>query len=174
MKEVKFDVTLQTKELFAFTMRHTYLRVSGIFGLVLSFASLAVCAATLGRYETSTTVVLLLIGLLFTVVQPCMLYMKCRMQIRQSKDVNAALHYTLSEEGITVQQGEQSVEIKWYEIRKRVLAGKAVYLYMSPVRAFIFPKEQCAAQYEDIVRMTGELVEKYKDFEPEEEKDEDE
>lgn len=169
MKEVHFDVTLQTKDLFRFTMRHTYFSISGIFSLLISFGSLIACAATIGKYAASTTVVLLVIGLLFTVVQPCMLYMKCSVQIKKSENVNAALHYTLSDDGITVQQGEQKAQVHWYEIRKQILTKQAVYLYMSPVRAFIFPKDQCSERFQDIVTMTAELVEKYKDYEPEEE-----
>lgn len=174
MKEINFDVTLRTKDLFRFTMRHTYFSISGIFSLLISFGSLIACIATIGKYALSTTIVLLVIGLLFTVVQPCMLYMKCSVQVKKSENVNAALHYILSEEGITIQQDKQQAKVHWYEIRKRILTKQAVYLYMSPVRAFIFPQDQCNGQFHDVVAMTAELVEKYKDYEPEEEKTEDE
>lgn len=83
------------------------------------------------------------VAALFTIIQPLMLYAKCKMQIKRSENINAALHYILSEDGICVSQDGQEVQVKWYDIRKAVYAKKGVYLYMSPVRAFIFPEGQC-------------------------------
>lgn len=96
MKEIDFDVTLQTGELFSFTMRHTYFSISGIFSLLISFGCLLACLMTLGSFSTTTSLLLLLIASLFTVIQPLMLYVKCKVQIKRSKNINAALHYTFS------------------------------------------------------------------------------
>lgn len=169
MKEIDFDVTLQTGELFSFTMRHTYFSISGIFSLLISFGCLLACLATLGSFSTTTSLLLLLIASLFTVIQPLMLYVKCKAQIKRSKNINAALHYTLSEDGICVSQDGQEVQVKWYEIRKAVCAKKGIYLYMSPVRAFIFPKGQCMGKYDAICSLITEQMKKYKDYVPEEE-----
>lgn len=167
MKEIEFDVELTVKELYAFSMRHTYTGISGIFGLLISLGSLVVCAVRFTSLDTTARMALIIIGCLFTVVQPLMLYSKARAQIRQNKNINAALHYRLAEDGITVSQGEQEAAVKWYDIRKRVTAPNAVYLYMSPVRAFIFPKEQCGEQYSEIIRVITQQMEKYKDFDGE-------
>lgn len=164
MKEIDFDVTLRVKDLFVFTMRHTYLSISGVFSLFISFGSLFICLWNLKQFGTTTIMALLFVALLFTVVQPLMLYAKCRVQIKKSDSINQALHYTLAEEGITVRQAEQEAEVKWYDVRKVIRAKNGLYLYMSPVRAFIFPKEQCAEQYEAIYSAVQEQVEKYKDY----------
>ena len=44
-----------------------------------------------------------------------------------------------------------------------------MYLYMSPVRAFIFPKSQCGGQFDTALDIVNEMMDKYKDYEPEEE-----
>lgn len=168
MKEIDFDVTLRVKDLFVFTMRHTYYSISGVFSLLISFGSLIICLWNLKHFETTTILVLLFIALLFTVIQPLMLYGKCRVQIKKSESINQSLHYTLAEEGIAVRQAEQEAEVKWYDVRKVIQTKSGLYLYMSPVRAFIFPKEQCAGQYEAIYSTVMEQVEKYKDYTPEE------
>ncbi len=169
MEEIRFQVDLSVSELYVFSMRHTYCSASGVFGLLLSFGSLAACAL---RYETldgSAKMALIIIGLLFTVVQPVMLYGKAFMQRRRNQDINATLQYCVSEEGIEVSQGEQQVQVPWYDVRKMVQSKNAVYLYMSPVRAFIFPRKQCGERYEEMISLIRAMLEKYKDYEPKEE-----
>ena len=163
MKEIEFDVELTVKELYAFSMRHTYGGISGIFGLVISLGSWAVCALRFASLDNTARMALFIIGCLFTIVQPVMLYSKARAQIRQNKNINASLHYCLAEEGITVSQGEQEAFVRWCDIRRKVSSSGALYLYMSPVRAFIFPKEQCGGQYEEISIAVTRQMEKYRD-----------
>lgn len=165
-EEIQFDVELSVLDLYLFSMRHTYYSPSGVFGLVLSIACLLFCAVRCGELDRSAVLALLLIGVLFTVVQPVMLYCKAFMQRQQNKDINAPLHYAVHEEGIQVSQGEQQVEVPWYEVRKMVQGRNAVYLYMSPVRAFIFPRKQCGGQYEELLARIREMMEKYRDYEP--------
>lgn len=173
-ESISFDITLTAKDLYLFTMRHTYVSVSGVFSLLISFGALALAVLRFGRMPMSSTAVLILVAVLFTIIQPILLYAKCVTQMKQSKDINATLHYSLSEEGIFVQQNEDLVKIKWYEIRKAVYCKQGIYIYMSPVRAFIFPKGQCEEQFDKMQRMIKEQMERYKDYEPaENEKQED-
>lgn len=162
MKEIDFDITLRSKELFLFTLRHTYFSISGIFSLVISLGSLIVCLLEFQNFQTATIMALLFIAALFTIIQPFMLYMKCRAQIKRSDNINTTLHYTLSEERIAVRQSDQEAAVRWSDIRKAVQAKQGLYLYMSPVRAFIFPKEQCGSQYETIRSVVLGQMEKHK------------
>lgn len=169
MEEIRFHVDLSVSELYMFSMRHTYCSLSGVFGLLLSIGNLAAFAICYESLDGSAKLALIIIGLLFTVVQPVMLYGKAFMQRRQNKDINAPLQYCLSEEGIEVSQGEQQVQVHWYDVRKMVQSRNAVYLYMSPVRAFIFPRKQCGTHYDEMVSLIRTMLEKYKDYEPTEE-----
>lgn len=169
MKEIRFQVDLSVSELYVFSMRHTYFSASGVFGLLLSFGSLAACALRYESLDGTTRLALIIIGLLFTVVQPVMLYSKAFMQRLRNKDINATLQYCVSEEGIVVSQGEQQVQVPWWDVRKMVQGKNAVYLYMSPVRAFIFPRKQCGDHYEEMISLIRTMLEKYKDYEPTEE-----
>ncbi len=171
MKEISFDVELTRKELYEFSMRHTYCSASGVCGLIISFGSLAICAVKFRSLDMTAIAALIIIGLLFTVIQPVMLFSKAGKQVKKNKNINTALHYTMSDDGITVAQGEQEAFVKWYEIRKKVVTKNSLYVYMSPVRAFIFPKSQCLEDYDDIVSMVTAKMEKYKDYEPEDDVD---
>lgn len=167
MKEINFDVDLGTGDLFSFLMRHTYSGISGIFGVIISIVSLIVCAVKFKELDTTAIMALIIIGLIFTVIQPLMLYNKARIQVKRNKNINAKLHYKLAEDGITISQGENEAKVNWYEIRKKVATGKALYVYMSPVRAFIFPKSQCGEAFDEINSLIGAKMEEYKDYEPE-------
>ncbi len=169
MREIEFQVKLQTKDLYRFTMRHTYVSFGGVFSLLISFGCLGICLLNFRQLVPSTIAVLLIVAALFTVIQPVMLYGKCAAQVKRSKDIKDELSYILSEEGITVRQGEEEARMKWYQIRKVVYGGKGIYVYLSPVRAFIFPRESCGETYGEIQRMIGEMVKKYRDYIPEEE-----
>lgn len=167
MKQIAFNIDLKINDLYAFTMRHTYYSISGAFSLLISFGSLIACAVMFSTLSNSTRVVLLIVGLLFTVVQPIMLYLKCKKQIKVNESINAPLQYILSDDGICICQKDNSAEVKWYEIRKVVYAKKGIYLYMSPIRAFIFPEDQCGKDYPKIKSMVAEQVSKYKNYESE-------
>lgn len=169
MREIEFDIRLTAGELYAFSMHHAYSSISGIAGLILSFGSLIICAFNFRNFENTTIIALIVIGLLFTVVQPAMLYSKAKVQAKKNESISGSLHYKLSEDGIKISQGEQTAFVKWYEVRKRKMAKNAMYVYMSPVRAFIFPKRQCNGHFDDAVSLVKDMMEKYKDYEPDEE-----
>ncbi|MDE6617224.1 MAG: YcxB family protein [Lachnospiraceae bacterium] len=174
MREAEFDIRLTAGELFAFTMHHTYSSASGLVGLGISIGSLVLCAARYKYFDSTTIIALVITGLLFTVVQPVMLYFKSRVQVKKNESINDDLHYRISEEGIEVSQGEQQAFVKWYEVRKRKMVKNAMYLYMSPVRAFIFPESQCGGSFKELSELVKDMMEKYKDYEPEEEELEEE
>lgn len=169
MKEIKFDVTLKTRDLYRFTMRHTYTGMSGIFSLFISISCFMLAVCNLSAYSTGTLIALFLIASLFTVIQPVLLYGKCRMQIKKSETINGTLSYSLAESEITVSQGENQAKVNWYDVRKVTTTKHGIYVYMSPVRAFIFPKEQCGDKYEKIAAVTMAQVKKYRNYIPEEE-----
>lgn len=167
MREAEFDIRLTAGELFAFTMHHTYSSASGIAGLFISIGSLVLCAIRFKYFDSTTVMALIITGLLFTVVQPVMLYFKSSVQVKKNESISGNLHYRLSEEGIEISQEEQHAFVKWHELRKRKITKNAMYLYMSPVRAFIFPEKQCGSSYKEAVSLVKDMMEKYKDYEPE-------
>ena len=169
MREIEFNINLTAGELYAFSMHHTYSSISGIAGLILSFGSLIICAFNFKNFESTTIIALIVIGLLFTIVQPAMLYSKAKVQARKNESISGSLHYRLSEDGIEISQGEQTAAVKWYEVRKMKIAKNAMYVYMSPVRAFIFPKRQCNEHFDAAAALVEDMIKKYKDYEPDEE-----
>ena len=85
MEKIEFDVELHTAELYRFTMRHTYYSFSGIFSILFSLVSLVIAIIKSSTMQPMTIGALLVIASLFTIVQPVMLWAKCRMQMKQNK-----------------------------------------------------------------------------------------
>ena len=50
------------------------------------------------------------------------------------------LCYTFTDEGIDIVQGDQSAKVNWADIKKVRSTRNLVIIYLSPIRAFIFPK----------------------------------
>lgn len=143
MKRYEMDVELTAQDLFAFSMHHTYAAPSGILGIVVSVGALVTLAVKYAELPVSSRVALAVIGVLFTIVQPLMIYSKSRKQEKRSKQIKGTLHYSIDAEAVTISQGEEQAVVKWDEISKVVLTAKRIYLYTGPVRGFIFPADAC-------------------------------
>ena len=168
-KEVKVEINLRAKDLYSFLMRHTYTSFSGLFGVVISLFCLVLIITNYNKYDTMHIVALSIV-VLYSVLQPAMLYVKAHKQAKNNGNISAALEYTCNDDGIRIRQGEQQVQVMWIEIRKVVQTAKRIYVYMSPVRAFIFPESQCGGQYEAlkaIIRNNTEAVKRMTEQEKE-------
>ncbi len=141
--EVKATVKLTAKELYGFLMHNTYSTFGSYIGVLLSLGSIVGFFYMLGMPDVNPAflVALLVIGLLFTVVQPLMLYSKAKKQVKVNEAINASLEYNISKSGIKVTQGEQSAFTTWDEIVKVTSTKNLVMLYTSRVNAYVIPKK---------------------------------
>ncbi len=94
-----------------------------------------------------------ILAALFLVVTPVSLKGKAKTQVQRTKMFQKPLEYELSEEGVTVRQGELEVTDKWEDFSKAVSTNRAVILYVTRMRALIFPRESMEEQYEAAVKM---------------------
>lgn len=138
----EYSITISVKDMQGFVLRHTYKSISGWFGVIISLVALGMVCYGWNTYGNMEKTALIILALLFTVVQPIQLMFKARNQVKSQEMFKIPLIYNLCDEGIVVRQGEQKVSILWEDISKVVNTKKAVYIYTSPVSAFIFPKEQ--------------------------------
>lgn len=185
-KEVEVDILLTVRDLYRFTLRHTYTGFSGIIGLIISIGAIVLLVCNFEQYDSLVSLALLIIGLTFTVLQPLMLHAKVKKQMKRTGSFAMPLYYRINEEGIMVSQNDEVVLLEWPEVRRLVKTKKAVYIYMSPVRAFIFPTDQCGGQQKLLVDIAGECLAKvrsgeivftdryHKEFEKEQEEKQDE
>ena len=80
---------------------------------------------------------------LFLVVTPVSLKGKAKTQVQRTKMFQKPLEYELSEEGVTVRQGEREVTNKWEDFSRRAQHKNCALLirYVTIMRVLIFPSK---------------------------------
>ena len=156
--QIKLKIELTVKELFDFLISHTYSSFSGYVGVILSICALIGFGYSWDNEAMNPAYkfVLLLTGLLFTVIQPVMLYNKAKAQVKQNEAINKPLEYTITEAGLNVACGEDSVDYDWNQIMKISSTKTSVLIYTSRIRAFVLPKRELAPYMEDFKKIVRE------------------
>lgn len=152
---LKFDVKMDMKSLGGFLLYHNYMRVAGVFSVLISLAALVGLIAKWDVWMGTQKVMLLVLALLFTVIQPLMLLWRGNRRL-QAEDYQKPFHYEFNEEGIVISQGDLEQKSAWKDVRKIVYRKSAIYVYMSTVSAFVLPKEQCGENYEALIKLMKE------------------
>lgn len=137
-----FKVKIGVKDLFRFLMEYNYKSVGGAFGLVISFVCLGMLAYSFQDNSAQVNALLLVIGLLFTVIQPLMLLKKAAVQVAKNPVFRDTLEYEIGDKGITVRQKDVEQEILWDGIFKICESKQQILVYTSRVNACIWPKGQ--------------------------------
>ena len=132
---LEFDIKIEAGDLYDYMLRHSYNSASGIIGSCFG-ALLVVFAFGTGQW------LYLVLGAVMLLYLPWTLFIRSRKQILGNASFAKPLHYKLDEEGLTISQGEDSVQYLWEEMHKAVSTGRSIILYTSPVNATIFPKIQ--------------------------------
>lgn len=141
-KQIEFDIKMRTKDIYKFLLYHTYSGFGGWFGVILSVIALVLLITDFNSYDDAGKMVLIVIALAFTVVNPIMLLSKAKQQVLTNAVYKKPLHYTFTEEGIQVSQEEQAETMPWDRLQKAKQFGGVLIVYTSKVHAFIFPLDQ--------------------------------
>lgn len=143
---LEFDIKIEAGDLYNYMLRHSYNSASGIIGSCFG-ALLVVFAFGTGQW------LYLVLGAVMLLYLPWTLFIRSRKQILGNASFAKPLHYKLDEEGLTISQGEDSVQYLWEEMHKAVSTGRSIILYTSPVNATIFPKKQLEDKKPALIEM---------------------
>lgn len=140
--EVKVSVKITAKDMFDFMIKHTYSTFSGYVGVIISICAFLGFVALVDNEAVSLSykLVLLATSLMFTVIQPLMLYSKSKKQVEKNENINKPLEYTIDSSRIHITQGEDSAEYTWDQVLKITSTKNCIFLYVSKYRSFILPK----------------------------------
>lgn len=152
---VEIDVKLDGKTLSGFLLYHNYRKISGIIGVLLSLTALAFLITNYNHLATNQKIVLTILSLLFTVIQPAIFAHKGRKQAKK-EEMQKSIHYTFDESGIALQQEEIKDFWKWSDVRKVCYRKQVVYVYTSQLHAFVIPASQCGEDFEKVVKVIKE------------------
>ncbi len=114
---VSISVGMKVGYMYSFLFQHLHRSFRGIFGLCISIAALAAFVMSLdGSADMMRKVILLVIGLLFTVVNPLILLVKAVQQVKLSPIYKQPLEYTFSESGMRVSQEDNEQYVDWIQV----------------------------------------------------------
>lgn len=141
-----FDIKTGEKDLSNFVLHHSYRSASGVLGVILSAAALIYLIIGFSTMDNLMRGALLVIGLLFTVVNPLMLVSKAKRQARTNKSFQIPIHYSMTASYLVLTQDDQWVQIPWKNVYKVTDTGRSIIVYVSRIRAFIWPKSQLGSK----------------------------
>ena len=140
--------------MYSFLMQHTHRSFKGIFGVCISVAALAAFALSFdGNGDTTRKVILLIIGLLFTVVNPIILLIKAQQQVLLSPVYKNPLTYLFTEDGMTVSQGEQEQSLAWNAILEVRKTASVLIIYTAKNTASILAYKEMGENRQAVEEM---------------------
>ncbi len=143
MKEAKTkSIKMTYRALLSYVLNTNYRSVAGIFSLTLSLVSIVVLILFFGQISTRSKMILLFVGLLFTVINPLLLAFRTFKQFKLSPSYKKPLSYTFGDEGIKIEQGEQTVDLTWNMIIRLLMTDYMIAIYTNRVHAFVIPLEE--------------------------------
>ena len=143
---IELDVKIGAKDLYDYMLRHSYNSASGIIGSC--FGALLIVFACMTRQW-----LYLVLGAVMLLYLPWTLSLKSKQQVLNNPSFQQPLHYLLDDQGITISQGEDSVQYLWEEMYKAVSTGRSIIVYTSKINATIFPKKQLEDKKTMIIEM---------------------
>lgn len=143
--QLEFDVKINAGVLFDYMLHHTYTGSAGILGSAVG--ALGVVAFFMNGYP-----LYLILGVIILFYQPVSLWLRAKKQALNPV-FKQPLHYKMTEEGVTVSQGETEQFQKWEDMFKAVSTGRSIILYTSRVNASIFPRTDLGQQQAEVIAM---------------------
>lgn len=143
---IELDVKIESKDLYDYMLRHSYNSAVGIIGSC--FGAMVIVLALM-----TTQWIYLIFGLIILLYLPWTLFFRSKRQVLSNPSFQKPLHYLLDDHGLTISQGEDSVQYLWEEMHKAVSTGRSIILYTSPVNATIFPKAQMEDRKTAVIEM---------------------
>ena len=150
--QTEFKVNITVKDMFCFQMNNTYRKLTGIIWIIFSIVVIGVVIYTWGDVKILNSILLIVVASLYTIVNPILIYLRSKAQIKNNDYFNNELTYRTDSKGITVSQGSESTSIKWDEMWKAVKYGEIVVVYVTTIRVFILPIRCIGEQYNNFVQ----------------------
>lgn len=148
--KTEFDVTLCSRDMYRFSIYHTYSGFQGWFSVCIAILLLIMAVDTRGEVALMYTYLYAVFGVVFLFYLPINLYLRSKRQFLMSDILKNSLHYRIDETGVHTSQNEATGDLPWEQIYKIVSTKHNVLVYSNRIHAFIIPREQILEQYEMI------------------------
>ena len=141
---VKMDVQMTPRAMYDFLLYHTYSHLSGLIGAIFGVVVLGLGIRAMAQGDYTAGMMFFFFAAVFLVMTPLTLKSKAKAQVKTTP---------MFQKPITISQEDQQTEVKWEEFQKAVSTNRTLILYITRVRALVFPKEALGEQYTAAVQM---------------------
>lgn len=149
---VEFDVTITPKDMFSYNVYHNYRNFGGIMGLLLGVICLVLCVAgIMSEANISYILIMGFVGCFLTIFTPFQIYFRSISQVRLTPSFKKPLHYAVDEKEIKVSQDGLEASVFLSDVWKAVDTGRAIVIYVTRIRAYIFPKRDLNGMEEKLI-----------------------
>ena len=157
--KAEFEVNMTVDDMYNFNVYHNYHNISGIAGLLLGVVALAIAIMSYNQFDISYVLMMGFFGLFFTIITPVRILLKSAQQVKLTPMFRKPLKYTISEDTITIVQEDACVEIPWSDVYRVKGTNKSLVVYVTSVRAYIFPKRDMKDQEDMTLSIIRKMVE---------------
>lgn len=160
---INLHIKLTAKDLYKFNLRQVYRGLQGILSIILPALLVANAIISYGRVDIKTTVIYVVLGIVFLVYIPISLWLRVNKLIKDESNVlSGVLEYAFSEEGLKVAAGEESVFLEWERIHYVVRTGGLLLIFTNRIHAYVLPVEQIGENYDRLVGLMRTKLEKHR------------
>ena len=153
---IKIDVKLTAWDMYEYMMYHTYRNtMQGLFGIIFG-------CILIGAFFATFKWLYLIAGVLLVGYIPVALYFSAKKQIISTDVFKETMHYTMNDEGVSIDVLEQHDEKTWDAVTKVVSTRGLLIIYTNRVTASLFPKSAMGNDYEKVIELIKNHVEKSK------------
>ena len=150
--KVEFDVKITATDLYDYMLSHTYSSFSGLFGSIVGAFFIIL------YFGMDTQFLYLFAGVVILLYIPCSLFMRAHKQVALNEAFKKPLHYVLTDEGVTVSQGENEMFQGWDVVYKAKSTNRSLLIYTSKVNAWIFPKKDLGKDKDAVIQLISAHV----------------
>lgn len=92
---------------------------------------------------------------MFSVIQPCILYLKAAKQ-EKNDSIRKGFTLELSDKELLVSQDGESINISWEEVYKTMITKTMIVIYFAPLRGYLIPKRYFTDTKNEIEKLLKE------------------
>ncbi|MGN0151991.1 MAG: YcxB family protein [Wujia sp.] len=163
MKEAKTkSVNMTFPALYSYVINTNYRSLGGVMGVLISLVAIVLLIINWSKFTPTYRVLLLLVGLLFTVINPLMLAFKSFRQLKLSPSYKKPLEYVFADDGIHISQGELHETLKWDMICRIMMTNQMLAIYTSRLHAFVIPLSELGEDKGKILASVVQFTAAYK------------
>lgn len=153
-ESIRLDVGMHKNAMLGFLFQHNYCSISGVSGVMISVLAWVFLGVELNKLGTFAILVVCLIGCLFIIFKPVLLFAQANNLVRREACYQKSMNYTFDETGIVIAQENEKEFLAWDKVKKVSLTKTMLAIYDTKMHAFILPISELGEYKDTIIGMT--------------------